>query len=92
MKESTWFIYILRCSDNSLYTGITTDINRRLHEHNHTADGAKYTRSRRPLTVVYYEKTTSRSLAASREYKIKNLTRLKKEDLIRTSNQVSLTI
>ncbi len=83
MKKNTWYVYILRCSDNSLYTGITTDISRRLYEHNHTMDAAKYTRCRRPLTVVYYEETTSRSLAASREYEIKNLTRQQKEALIR---------
>jgi len=78
-----WYVYLLRCSDQSLYTGITTDLRQRLHEHNHTDKGAKYTRGRRPVSLVYSEEHPSRSLAASREYKIKQLNRQQKEQLIK---------
>ena len=81
-KNTLWFVYLLRCSDQSLYTGITTDLTQRLHEHNHTDKGAKYTRGRRPVNLVYFEKVSSRSLAASREYVIKQLSRMEKEQLI----------
>lgn len=81
-KITPWFVYLLRCRDQTLYTGITTDLNQRLHEHNHTDKGAKYTRGRRPVSLIYSEEYPSRSLAASREYQIKKLTRLKKEQLI----------
>ena len=82
-KFTTWFVYILRCSDFTLYTGITTDLEQRLNEHNHTEKGAKYTRGRRPVSLVYSEKHQSRSEAASREYHIKKLTRAEKEVLIK---------
>jgi len=81
-KPSSWFVYILRCSDNSLYTGITTNLDQRLHEHNHSSKGAKYTRGRRPVTLVYSEPRESRSLASSREYAIKHLPKRAKELLI----------
>lgn len=80
---TTWFVYILRCSDKSLYTGITIDLKQRLHEHNHTDRGAKYTRGRRPVSLVYAEKQPSRSSAASREYSIKHLPKKEKEKLIK---------
>lgn len=82
MHENEWFIYILRCRDNSLYTGVTTDCERRLHEHNHTTRGAKYTRSRRPATLAYQEAATSRSAAQRREAEIKRLSAAQKEQLI----------
>ncbi len=82
-KITRWFVYLLRCSDQTLYTGITTDLSQRLHEHNHTDKGAKYTRGRRPVSLIYSEEHPSRSLAASREYQIKKLTRLQKEQLIK---------
>mgnify|MGYP003938240369 CR=1 FL=1 len=81
-KSPPWFVYLLRCSDQSLYTGITTNMEQRLHEHNHSEKGAKYTRGRRPVQLVYHEQLTSRSLAASREYQIKRFSRLQKEKLI----------
>jgi putative endonuclease len=82
MQPNNWYVYILRCSDNSLYTGVTTDCERRLHEHNHTPRGAKYTRARRPVTLAYREQTTSRSAAQQREAQIKRLNAKQKEALI----------
>ena len=77
-----WYVYILRCSDNSLYTGVTTDCERRLHEHNHTARGAKYTRARRPVELAYSEAAESRSAAQQREAQIKRLTPRQKAELV----------
>ena len=78
-----WFVYILRCADDSLYTGVTTDINRRLDQHNGIIkNGAKYTRNRQPVTLMYQETSKSRSEACKREYAIKDLNRSEKERLI----------
>lgn len=78
-----WCIYIVRCSDQSLYTGITTDIARRVREHNgEEGKGAKYTLSKRPVTLVYLETTSTRSLALKREYAMKRLSRQQKEALL----------
>jgi len=83
MGAEPWFVYIVRCSDNSLYTGIAMDVNRRINEHNKDdKTGAKYTRARRPVNLVYQEKVASRSEAATREAVIKKLTRKEKEVLI----------
>jgi len=81
---SDWFVYILRCADDSLYTGITTDIERRVKEHNGdiAKAGAKCTRARRPVTLVYQESADSRSSASKRENQIKALTRKHKLQLI----------
>ena len=78
----SYFIYILKCSDETLYTGITTDIKRRVHEHNTSDKGAKYTKLRRPVELVYSENSENRSTASKREYAIKKLTREKKMELI----------
>lgn len=78
--EKTWYVYILRCRDNTLYTGITDDVPRRLEAHN-TGKGAKYTRGRGPVTLCYQEKQESYSTALKREYAIKQLTRKEKEAL-----------
>ena len=87
MPESgSWFVYILRCADNSLYTGVTTDIGKRLDQHNGVLkNGAKYTRARQPVTLVYQETLTSRSLACQREAVIKRLKKTEKEQLIAKS-------
>ena len=78
-----WTVYILRCSDNSLYTGITRDLNRRLSEHNHNDRLASaYTRSRRPVKLVYQEAYPDRSSASKREATIKKLSRVEKEEMI----------
>ena len=76
-----WYVYIVRCADNSLYTGIALDVERRLAEHNGEG-AAKYTRSRQPVSLVYSETVDSRSTAASREFAIKKLSKQKKESLI----------
>ena len=82
--ESTWKLYILRCGDGSLYTGITTDVQKRLAAHR-SGKGAKYTRGRGPLELVYSEECGSHSDALRREMEIKRLTREEKEMLIRQS-------
>ncbi len=78
----SYFVYIVECSDSTLYTGIATDVNRRLDEHNNSDKGAKYTKVRRPVKLVYSEVWDDRSGASKREYAIKKLTREKKLELI----------
>ncbi|MGB1801136.1 MAG: GIY-YIG nuclease family protein [Gammaproteobacteria bacterium] len=81
---SDWKVYILRCSDNSLYTGITRDLNRRLDEHNNNDRLASaYTRTRRPVSLVYQESCLDRSMASKREAMIKKMTKTEKENLIK---------
>ena len=75
--ENTWKLYILRCGDGSLYTGISTDVQRRLEEHR-SGKGAKYTRSRGPLELVYEEECGDHSAALKRELEIKKLSREQK--------------
>ncbi len=81
----SYFVYILECSDKTLYTGIATDVVRRLDEHNNSDKGAKYTKIRRPLKLVYSEESENRSSASKREYEIKKLSREKKLELISRS-------
>lgn len=76
-----WYVYILECEDGSLYTGVTTDIERRFQEHKR-GDGAKYTVSHKPKKIVYSEEHTSRSEAGTREAQIKRMTRKEKLFLI----------
>ena len=71
------YVYILRCADGTLYTGWTTDLNRRLAAHN-AGSGAKYTRSRRPVALLYSEECASRGAAPRRESAVKRLTRAQK--------------
>lgn len=78
-----WFVYIVQCADQSLYTGSCTDVLRRLHEHNHDdKKGARYTKVRRPVQLVYQENCSDRSAAGKREAAIKKLSRQKKLQLI----------
>lgn len=79
--ENTWKLYVLRCCDGSLYTGITTDVEKRISAHN-AGKGAKYTRSRKPVELVYYEECTDHSAALKREIEIKALSRDEKLKLI----------
>lgn len=79
-----YHVYILRCADDTLYTGITTDVERRLAEHNQSALGAKYTRGRRPVTLVYNRHFRTRSAASREEARIKRLPRTEKLSLIRS--------
>ena len=78
---NTWFVYILRCDDGSLYTGITNDLIRRCEQHN-AGTASRYTRGRLPVVLVYQEAQSSRSHALKRELAIKALSRKAKEALI----------
>ncbi len=78
--EKIWYVYLVRCRDNTLYCGITVDIPRRMEAHN-SGKGAKYTRGRGPVTLCYQEPQESYSAALKREYAIKQLTRAQKEAL-----------
>jgi putative endonuclease len=78
------FVYILKCRDNSFYTGITNDPQKRFKEHV-SGKGGRYTRSHRPVKMVYLEKTSSRSKALKRESRIKKMTRQKKTALIKVN-------
>lgn len=87
MRCSMYVVYMLLCNDGTLYTGITTDVTRRLKEHNSgTHKSAKYTRARLPVTLVYTKIYPSRKEAAQEEYRIKQLSRKEKEQLIPSRN------
>jgi putative endonuclease len=78
-----WHVYIVHCADGSLYTGITTDVERRIDEHNHDDRlAARYTRGRRPVKLIYSEEYASRSEASKRESEIKQMEREEKEALV----------
>lgn len=81
----SWAVYILQCSDNSLYTGVTTDLERRIKEHNCcNKKGAKYTRNRRPVSLLYSEPHENRQQACKREAAIKKLSRSQKLTLVQS--------
>lgn len=84
MTGMAWWVYLVRCADGTLYAGITTDVERRLAEHNGEAAGARYTRSRRPVRLVYAEPAADRAEAARREAAIKRLGRAQKLALCET--------
>lgn len=86
--EAQWYLYILRCNDNTLYTGITTDVEKRLEAHR-SGRGAKYTRGRAPLELVYRESCGSHSDALKRELQIKALSRSEKLRLLDTEKNLS---
>ncbi len=77
-----YYLYILRCADDTLYTGITVDLERRINEHNTSKLGAKYTSARRPVELVYSKKFRNRSTASKAEGKVKGLSREEKLTLI----------
>ena len=81
-----WYLYILRCKDGSLYTGITTDVEKRLESHQ-SGKGAKYTRGRGPLALVYKEECVDHSEALKRELEVKALTRAEKLKLIEKNSE-----
>ena len=81
----TWTVYIIECDDQSLYTGITTDLNRRFNEHGDSSRRARYFAGRAPVKVVFQESGHDRSSALKREYAIKQLSRSAKLSLIETS-------
>ena len=82
-EDKHWYVYLLKCSDNSYYTGITTDLQRRLSEHNNSKKGAKYTRSRRPVELLCSFIVENRSVASKEELKIK---KMKRQDKINYFN------
>lgn len=90
-KRAYYYVYILECSDKTYYTGKTINISKRLSAHNGLVNGgAKYTRTRRPVFLVYFEELKNASEALKREYKLKQLTRDEKIKLIGSNNQVAL--
>lgn len=80
-KKKEWFVYILKCKDSSFYTGITNNLQRRLKMHNE-GKASRYTRSRRPVEILYHETCPGRAQALMRECKIKSFSRKKKEELV----------
>lgn len=87
-EDKKWYVYLLKCSDNSYYTGITTDLKRRLTEHNNSKKGAKYTRSRRPVELLCFFNVDSRSEASKEEIKIKKMKRQDKIIYVKNKNKV----
>lgn len=82
--KKMYYFYILRCSDNSLYSGMTSNLEKRVKEHNSSASkGARYLRGKKPLTLVYSETYTNIQTAMSREFQVKKWTKEKKEALVR---------
>ncbi len=80
--NDTWFLYLVRCADGSLYTGITNDLTRRCKQHN-AGTASRYTRSRLPVELIYQESHVSRSVALKRELAVKSMSREEKESLVR---------
>jgi len=87
----SWYVYIVTCGDQTFYTGITTDVPRRLQEHNSAGKGARYTRGRRPVRLVYTECFPTRSMATKREGEIKRMPAGKKRQLI-TSRELEIPL
>ena len=81
-KTAQWYVYMVQCSDDSLYTGVTTDLERRVDEHNHGPNAARYTRPRRPVKLVYAEVAECRSTACKREHALKQLSVSQKRQLL----------
>ena len=77
-----WFVYLLRCADDTLYCGVCTDVERRVAEHNSSPRGARYTRARRPVSLAWQQELESRSDACREEARIKRLSRAAKEQVI----------
>jgi putative endonuclease len=82
--EAPWFVYMVRCADRTLYTGVTTDADRRVADHNR-GRGAKYTRNRLPVELVFLERAGDRGAALRREHEIKRMRASEKQTLIETS-------
>jgi putative endonuclease len=84
-ENSQWWVYWVHCADDSFYTGITTDLERRVNQHNgKVAGGARYTSARRPVTLVYSEKSEDRSSASKREYVLRKITNSKKKEMVKS--------
>lgn len=78
-----WYVYMVRCNDNTLYTGITNDLEKRIIDHNTSKAWAKYTKGRRPVKLVRSKKVKDKSMAAKREYAIKQMKKSEKELLVK---------
>ena len=91
-NRDIWHVYMVRCNDGTLYTGITNDLEKRIAAHNSAKDGARYTRPRRPVKLVYSEEVDSKSTAAKLEYKIKKMTRAKKKEMAKAKGSGFFTI
>jgi len=78
----TWYVYMVRCADDSLYTGVTNDLQQRMFDHNNSDKGAKYTKARRPVVLVYKKRKMNRSYACIEEALLKKLSREEKLKLI----------
>jgi predicted GIY-YIG superfamily endonuclease len=85
-KTAVWLLYVLKCRDNTLYTGITIDVSRRVQQHN-CGTASRYTRSRLPVRLLFSEPCRSRSQALKKEYAMKRLSREKKDEYIRNYGQ-----
>jgi putative endonuclease len=90
--EPAYFVYILRCADGTYYTGIARDVSARVREHNESTRGAKYTKARRPVALVYTESAADRSSAQKREYAVRHLTRPQKIVLIQKESTKSSSL
>lgn len=88
-NDDHWHVYIVQCADDTLYTGIAKDVEKRVDEHNNHVLGAKYTRARRPVRLVYEEEWPTRSQAQKREYEIKQLSRDNKITLVRQRSRTT---
>ncbi len=87
IDKMKYFVYMLECSDGTLYTGWTTDIEKRVLAHNELKTGAKYTSARRPVKIVYFEECVGKKEAMKREWEIKKMTRVEKLKLVDTCNK-----
>ena len=90
-SEKSWFVYIAECRNRTLYTGITTDVSRRIKEHN-TTNKCRYTRFRKPLKLIYEELCKDYSEARKREYEIKKFSRKKKLELSKEKNRLKTSL
>ena len=88
MKSKKWYMYVVECRDGTLYTGITTDLDRRVDEHNNSTKGAKYTATRRPVKLVYFTDQPNRSSACIAEAKFKKMKRTQKDIIVKLSKSV----
>lgn len=82
MNDASWHVYIVRCSDDTLYTGVARNLQQRIAEHNEGKRGARYTRARRPVELLYHEPAVDRSSAQQREHQIKQMSRRQKLQLV----------
>ena len=88
-RTGTHYVYIVECADQTLYTGITTEVERRVEEHNSSSLGARYTRSRRPVELVYVRQFEDKASASTEEYRIKKLSRQEKMEMVSSTVSIS---